>query len=78
MTATMSRARKQERTEVGRRVRRERRLAGLTQVELAEKAGLSEDAVWRLEVGRARHPRISTIRKIAEVLGVEVRDLIDE
>lgn len=54
---------------------RERKL--MTQAELAEKTGISEATLSRIENGLQR-PRISTVRKIAAALGVEPGDLIKE
>ncbi len=47
----------------------------LSQRELAREAGLTHTTVWRLENGfREAHPR--TVRSLADVLGVEPRELI--
>jgi len=48
----------------------------LTQEELARRAGTTEATVNRLENGLQR-PRISTVRKLADVLGVPPDELID-
>jgi transcriptional regulator with XRE-family HTH domain len=53
---------------------RQRKL--LTQAELAALAGTTEATVNRLENG-LQQPRISTVRKLAEALGVEADELID-
>ena len=45
-----------------------RQLAGLTQLKLAEAAGVTEALITRIESGRARPDR-STADKIAQVLG---------
>jgi tetratricopeptide (TPR) repeat protein/transcriptional regulator with XRE-family HTH domain len=42
--------------------------AGLTQAALAEKAGLSEQAISMLERGSRRRPRIDTVRSLVEAL----------
>ncbi len=52
---------------------RQRRM--LTQQELADQAGTTESTVNRLENG-LQQPRISTIRKLAMVLGVDAEELI--
>ena len=45
--------------------------------ELEEISGVSYNTIWRIEDGRqGAHPR--TIRKLAEALGVEPRELIQE
>ena len=47
----------------------------LTLRELAEKAGVSKDTIWRLENGHSEaHP--STIRKLARALGVQPKELV--
>ncbi|MDT7728006.1 MAG: hypothetical protein QOI21_4582 [Actinomycetota bacterium] len=49
---------------------RERRVrAGLTQVELAERAAVSLRAVRNAELGSVRRPRPETVRRLAEALG---------
>jgi DNA-binding XRE family transcriptional regulator len=48
--------------------------AGLSQRQLAERAGLSPGAVWRLEHHGSGRP--DTLKKIADVLGVKPVDLI--
>src|SRR5215217_8857731 len=55
-----------------------RRLRGLSQRELAEKAGVSPATVYELEVGKRPTPRPSTLRKLAEALEVEIADLLGE
>ncbi len=52
---------------------RQRRM--LTQQELADQAGTTESTVNRLENG-LQQPRISTVRKLAIVLGVDAEELI--
>lgn len=52
-------------------------MKGLSQVELAELAGVSAYTVTEIETGR-RDPHGSTLRKIAKALDVEVSDLFKE
>jgi transcriptional regulator with XRE-family HTH domain len=52
----------------GARLRRLREAAGLTQEELASRAGLSSDAVSRLECGQRKHPYPHTVRALANTL----------
>jgi transcriptional regulator with XRE-family HTH domain len=47
----------------------------LSQRELARMAGLTQMTVWRLENGY-RDARPGTIRKLAQVLGVEPKELV--
>ncbi len=48
----------------------------LTQKELGEKSGMKQSALARLENGNSK-PRKSTLKKIAEALGIELDQLID-
>ena len=58
-------------------LRRLRREAGLSQRELAGKAGVSPGTVYRLENGlRGAYP--ATLRKLAAALGVSPADLMLE
>ena len=52
----------------GARLRRLRGAAGLTQEELALRAGLSSDAVSRLERGQRKRPYPHTVRALAGAL----------
>jgi transcriptional regulator with XRE-family HTH domain len=61
---------------VGDNLKRLRTLNALTQVELAQRAGLTTAAVARIERAEAE-PRPSTLRKLAEALNVQPRDLIE-
>ncbi len=48
----------------------------LTQEELAHKAGITRTALARIESGAAE-PRPSTVRRLAEALGVEPEQLME-
>ena len=61
---------------IGEKVKAAREEKRLSQKALANKIGLSEYTVIRLEKGR-REPRPSELEKIAEVLGVPVASLYD-
>jgi transcriptional regulator with XRE-family HTH domain len=50
--------------------------AGLSQRELATKAGLTPGAVWQVEHRGSGRP--DTLKKIADVLGVRPVDLLKE
>ncbi len=54
----------------GARLRRAREAAGLSQEELAERAGLSPNTVGGLERGEHRRPYPATIRALADALGL--------
>ena len=53
------------------RLRRLREAAGLSQEELAERAGLTPNAVGTLERGARRHPYPATVRALADALGLD-------
>jgi len=60
---------------LGERIRRRRKEAGLTQAELAERAGVGRITVVRLENGKI-DARTQTLRRIARALGVQLVDLL--
>ena len=47
----------------------------MTQQQLADALGISQVSVTRWETGE-REPRVSTLKRIASVLGCNLRDLI--
>ena len=58
------------------RIKELRRERVLSLRELEERSGVSYNTIWRIEDGRqGAHPR--TIRKLADALGVEPRELIE-
>lgn len=62
---------------IGENIRFHRKEKGLTQEELGELLGISGVAVMRYEKGQ-REPKQETLLKIAKVLGVHPRDLMDQ
>jgi transcriptional regulator with XRE-family HTH domain len=73
MGLTMTASRK--RPDLGRRLKQLREAKGLTQVELAIKAGLSPSNVAQIEQGQRPDPRVSTVAALAQALGVDIGDL---
>lgn len=59
---------------VGRRVAQLRTQRGMTQDELAEAAGLTVEAISRIERAE-RAPRLGTLEKLAEGFGVSLSEL---
>ncbi len=55
---------------LGARLRALRKGRGLTQVELAKKAGITQAALCRIEIGQVKAQK-GTVRKLASALGVE-------
>lgn len=62
----------------GQKLKRLRQSRLLSREELAEKAGTHRDHIGRLERGEIEEPRMRTIRKLVEALGVEPSDLLAE
>ncbi len=60
---------------VGDNLKKLRVLNALTQAELAQSAGLTPAAVARIERNEAE-PRMTTLRKLAEALGVNPAELV--
>ncbi len=60
---------------VGRNLARIRRAQGLTQEQLEERSGFSQQYLSGLEQGR-RNPTIVTVYEIAQALGVSHLDLL--
>lgn len=48
---------------------------GLSQAELADKAGISQPYVGAIEAGR-KSPTLRTLQKLAAALGISVTDLL--
>ena len=62
----------------GEKLRRVRDERLLSQRELAEKAGLSPTTILKLEAGRVTDPHPRTVRKLAQALDVEARELLED
>lgn len=60
---------------VGKRLRRERIAAGLTQASLAERLGTTQSAIARLEAGQQRMSLL-TLKRAALALGCDVQVVI--
>ena len=61
---------------IGCQLRRLRRLRGLTQEELADRANVSRDLVAKLEQGRRQTARITSLVSLASALDVELSALV--
>jgi transcriptional regulator with XRE-family HTH domain len=71
------RAWRRNRSRAGARLRSLRLAAGLTQLELAARSGITHEAISRLELGN-RAPRAETIRCLAAALGVEPAEFVGQ
>jgi|GEM_PF-1261035 len=61
----------------GMQLRAIREKKGLTQVEIAEKAGISQEYVTRLETGGKKNPSLAVAVRLAKALGVSIADLVE-
>lgn len=62
---------------IGEKIKTLRRKKRLTQKQLGDLCGMADSAIRRYESGRAK-PKIETIEKIANALGVPLNKLIDD
>lgn len=63
---------KKRAAEIGQAVRHHRRIAGLTQKELAELASIGKTAVFDIEKGKPTI-RLDTLMRVLEVLNIDLR-----
>lgn len=63
-------------TEIGRLIREERKKKGLTQISVAQAAGIAVNSLRLYEAGK-RKPNIETLIHIAEALDVEPYSIMD-
>lgn len=61
---------------IGRRIKRLRESKGLTASRLAERAGITENALRKIESGDSKEPRFSTGVRIARALDIEPHLLV--
>ena len=61
---------------IGEKIRAIRKSKGITQKDLAIAMGVSASMIGQYEVG-IRSPKIETLKKIAQALGVDVNALLD-
>jgi transcriptional regulator with XRE-family HTH domain len=64
--------------DLGQKVRERRKAFGLSQEHLAHRAGVSLNAVHKLEAGRITDPHFSTLSGIAHALDTTVAELVGE
>jgi len=60
---------------LGKRIKRMRNKAGLTQEQLAEKVHVSTTHIGFVETGK-RRVSLKTLQRVANALGLKVKDLI--
>ena len=62
--------------QLGQAIKRLRTKQGLTQTQLAERAGVSQPYLSQLEAGAKEHPDVQIVQKLAKALGVKIDDLL--
>jgi transcriptional regulator with XRE-family HTH domain len=61
---------------IGKKLKDKRFRAGLTQQQLADKSGLTQTTVARVERDMVE-PEVTTVRKLSQALGITISDLLD-
>ena len=62
---------------ISMKIRRLREKKGLTQEQLAEKAGLHRVSIAMIESGMRKNPDLSTRKKLAKAFKVKITELLD-
>ena len=57
-------------------IKRLRKRKGLTQEKLARMADIANNTLVKIEMGMAKEPTITTIRKIADALDVSIDEIV--
>lgn len=63
-------------SKIGENIKKLRLKAGISQDSLSKKAELAFHTISKIESGSTPDPRIDTVKKIADALGVSLDDLI--
>lgn len=61
---------------IAKNIKKFREKKGISQDKLSKLAGITLHTITKIESGATPDPRIETVKKIAEALGVSVDDLI--
>lgn len=62
---------------IGQAIAKNRKMAGLTQAQVAERLEISNDAVSRMERGKIM-PTVARLMQMAEIFGCETTDLLTQ
>ncbi|HZQ30004.1 MAG TPA: helix-turn-helix transcriptional regulator [Patescibacteria group bacterium] len=62
-------------TRLGEKIKRLRKSQNLTQEKLAELASVDPKTIISIETGARRNPTLKTLSKLANALGVKVKDI---
>lgn len=61
---------------ISKKIKLERNKRDLSQLELANKAGLDKNTIWKIETGQAS-PTLETLEKIAKAFDMDFNALMD-
>jgi transcriptional regulator with XRE-family HTH domain len=61
---------------MSQQIRKQREASGLTQAELAKKAGVTQAYLSALENGSRKNPSLDLLRKLAKALKTDVAELL--
>lgn len=67
---------KKEKSKIGENIKKLRLKAGISQDALSKKADLAFHTISKIESGLTPNPRIDTVKKIADAVGVSLDYLI--
>ena len=65
-----------KKTTIGDNIRKYRKKLGISQDILSKRANLAFHTIAKIEAGSTPDPRIETVKKIADALGVTLDDLM--
>lgn len=65
-----------QKSTIGNNIRKYRNELGISQDVLSKRANLAFHTIAKIEVGSTPDPRIETVKKIVDALGVTLDDLI--
>ena len=61
---------------IGKNIKKYREKLGISQDKLSKLAGITLHTITKIESGATPDPRIETVKKIADTLGISVDDLL--
>ncbi len=65
-----------EKSKIGKNIKKYRQQLGISQDKLSKLAGMTFHTITKIESGATTDPRIETVKKIADALGVSIDDLM--
>lgn len=65
-----------QKSKIGKNIRKYRRKIGISQDVLSKRANLAFHTIAKIETGSTPDPRIETVKKIADALGVTIDNLM--